>query len=76
MVEARPSRGGGNSARGKTVGGAATSSKRGGATASTRGAAAATMRGGPAASTTRGGKKVVGAQRDDYECPVCLELCV
>ena len=21
------------------------------------------------------GKKVVGAQRDDYECPVCLELC-
>ena len=21
------------------------------------------------------GPKVLGAQRDDYECPVCLELC-
>ena len=35
--------------------------------------------GAAAASATRGaaatGKRVVGSTRDDYECPVCLELC-
>ena len=73
MVEARPSRGGVTSARGNMRGGATASTR--GTAASTRGAAAAATRGVPAASTARGGAKIVGAQRDDYECPVCLELC-
>ena len=34
--------------------------------------AAAPKRGAAAASS---GPKVLGAGRDDYECPVCLELC-
>ena len=50
-----------------------------GAAAAGRGAAAATPGAGRGAATTtpggRGGPRVLGAGRDDYECPVCLELC-
>ena len=47
-------------------------------TKSTPGAAAGRGRGAAAASKKTagaGGPKMVGSNRDDYECPVCLELC-
>ena len=41
-----------------------------------RGAAAAAPKGAAAAAPTHTHiSKVKGAQRDNYECPVCLELC-
>ena len=46
------------------------------AASATKAAAAAAPKGAAAAATTNTHlSKVKGAQRDNYECPVCLELC-
>ena len=86
MVEARPARTGAAAAgRGQQRSTSRNRAAQGGAAARGRGrgaAAASTTpgRGGAtagrgAAASGRGGAKILGAQRDDYECPVCLELC-
>ena len=85
MVEARPKATGAKTTAPKTGAAAQASAalSRGGAAAA-RGGASAT-RGGAAAGAGRGAaaqrtsvspsSRIRGAQRDDYECPVCLELC-
>merc|ERR1712038_740818 len=84
MVEARPKA----TAAKKTTGAAAQASaalNRGGGaaarggTSTTRGGAAAASGAGRGTTAQRSGvspsSRIKGAQRDDYECPVCLELC-
>ena len=78
MVEARPTKKKVTNAatpvaatgRGAGRGAAATTTA-----ASGRGAARGTAATTTAASGSGAGSRMIGAQRDDCECPVCLELC-
>ena len=82
MVEARPKATGTKPKTGAAAQ-ASAALNRGGAAA--RGGASATRGGAAAAGAGRGtaaqrtgvspSSRIRGAQRDDYECPVCLELC-